>query len=312
MFQAQTVVSLSRIDELRGISRPPDGGLRIGALTTIAEVASNPVVQEKYAALAQAAAVVASPQLRNQGTIGGNLCQRPRCWYFRGDYDCARKGGDMCYALAGQNQYHCIFGGGACVVVHPSDTAPALMALEAAVRLVGPEGQPERPDREVLRPAAKDVTRETVLEPGEVLVEVLVPRPAAGTDQLVPQGAGARVVGLCDGRAWRWPSSFKPAKVETARIVLSGVAPMPWRSLNVEQAILGQKLDAKTIATPPRRRRRAPSRSLRTATRSISCAGWWRRRCSVSRLLRPRAAGTPSSPSSRYLSQPYGREGAAA
>ena len=111
VFSAERIVSLGAIDELRGIQPTSDGGLRVGALTTIAEVAASATVKERYGALALAASLVASPQLRNQGTLGGNLCQRPRCWYFRGEYHCKRKGGDTCYAIAGDDRYHAIFGG---------------------------------------------------------------------------------------------------------------------------------------------------------------------------------------------------------
>ncbi len=140
VMKADTVVSLGRIGGLRGITAGPDGGLRIGALATVAEVAAHPIVRETYVALAQAASLVGSPQLRNQGTVGGNLCQRPRCWYFRGGYDCLRKGGDACYAMDGENHYHAIFGGFGCYVVHPSDLAPALVALDGRVRIAGPKG----------------------------------------------------------------------------------------------------------------------------------------------------------------------------
>ena len=118
-----------------GIEQTGDGGLRIGALTTIAEVAENEMVRAGYPGLAQAAASVASPPLRNQGTLGGNLCQRPRCWYFRGEFRCAKKGGDLCYAVDGENRYHAILGGGPCFIVHPSDTAPMLVALDAVARI---------------------------------------------------------------------------------------------------------------------------------------------------------------------------------
>src|SRR5512140_2280923 len=138
VFTASTLVSLNGIKALKGISARPGGGLRIGALTTLSEVAANRQVSDSYPVLAQAAAAAASPQLRNQGTIGGNICQRPRCWYFRGDFHCLRKGGDKCYAINGENQYHCIFGGENCYIVHPSDTAPALVALGAKVRVAGP------------------------------------------------------------------------------------------------------------------------------------------------------------------------------
>jgi xanthine dehydrogenase YagS FAD-binding subunit len=246
VMQAQTVVSIARLADLKGISTLSDGGLRIGALTTITEIATSAVVKEKYGALAQAATVVASPQLRNQGTIGGNLCQRPRCWYFRGDYDCARKGGSMCYAVGGQNQYHCIFGGGACVIVHPSDTAPALVALDAKVKLTGPKGSRTVALDQFFVLPDKGVTRETVLEPGEILTDVLLPPPVAG------QVSGYRKVRARG--SWDFALagialavSMKAAKVEKARVVLSGVAPAPWRAAEVEKAIIGQRLDAKTV-----------------------------------------------------------------
>jgi xanthine dehydrogenase YagS FAD-binding subunit len=247
VFEARKVVSLAKIDELRGLSVAPDGELRIGALTTIAEIAAHPAVAEKFRALSQAASVVASPQLRSQGTIGGNLCQRPRCWYFRGDYHCTRKGGDMCYALGGENQYHCIFGGGACVIVHPSDTAPALIALGANVRIVGPKGARVIPLEQFYVLPEKDATRETVLEPGEVMMGVLVPPSAAGSR------SGYRKVRARG--SWDFAMAglahaitIKAGKIADARLVLSGVAPVPWRLQAVEKLLVGQKLDAKLIA----------------------------------------------------------------
>ena len=247
VFDAAKVVSLGKIDELRGITLAPDGELRLGALASIAEIAEHPAVAEKFAALAQAASVVASPQLRNQGTIGGNLCQRPRCWYFRGDYPCTRKGGEMCYAVGGENQYHCIFGGGACVIVHPSDTAPALIALDAKVRILGPKGARVIPLEQFFVLPEKDATRETVLEPGEILAGVLVPPAPAG------QASGYRKVRARG--SWDFAMAglahaitIKAGKVAAARLVLSGVAPVPWRLQAVEKLLVGQKLDAKLVA----------------------------------------------------------------
>jgi xanthine dehydrogenase YagS FAD-binding subunit len=246
VFDAQKVVGLGKLDELRGITTGADGELRIGALTTIAEIAAHPVIVEKFGALAQAASVVASPQLRNQGTLGGNLCQRPRCWYFRGDYPCTRKGGEMCYAVGGENQYHCIFGGGACVIVHPSDTAPALIALDAKVRLIGPKGARVIPLEQFFVLPEKDATRETVLEPGEMVTGVLVPPSAPG------QKSGYRKVRARG--SWDFAMAglahavtMKAGKVAGARLVLSGVAPAPWRIPAVETLITGQKLEAKLI-----------------------------------------------------------------
>jgi xanthine dehydrogenase YagS FAD-binding subunit len=114
VFEASKVVSLSSIKSLRGIKKSGHGGVLIGALTTLREVAGDSKIKKHYTALAQAASEVASPQLRNQGTLGGNLCQKPRCWYYRGDFHCLRKGGEECFAVAGENAFHCIFGGESC------------------------------------------------------------------------------------------------------------------------------------------------------------------------------------------------------
>jgi xanthine dehydrogenase YagS FAD-binding subunit len=243
----EKVVSVSRLTELRGIDATSDGGLRLGALTTIAELAAHRTVKDRYPALAQAAAVVASPQLRHQGTLGGNLCQRPRCWYFRGEYDCLRKGGDTCYAMTGENQYHAILGGQGCYIVHPSDTAPALMALDAQVRVAGPKGtRLVSMDRFFVLPET-DVTRETVLEPGEIVTEVILP-PS-------PQGARSSYRKVRARGSWDFATAglalavtMNGDRVATARVVLSGVAPIPWRSTAAEAALAGHRLDAKTIA----------------------------------------------------------------
>jgi xanthine dehydrogenase YagS FAD-binding subunit len=247
VMTAQRVVSIGTIAELKGIAATADGGLRIGALATIAEVAAHPIVKEKYAALAQAAAVVASPQLRNQGTIGGNLCQRPRCWYFRGEYHCTRKGGDTCYAIAGENHYHAIFGGGACWMVHPSDTAPALIALDAKVRIASAKGTRVVALEKFYVLPDDNVQKETVLEPGEIVTEVLLPavEPTLASSYRKVRARGAWDFAMA---GFALAMSVKAGKIERVRAVLSGVAPIPWRSLNIEQALLGKKLDAATIA----------------------------------------------------------------
>lgn len=242
------IVSITRIDELQGIKGTSDGGVRIGALTTIAEVSENPIVMERYPGLAEAASSVGSPQLRNQGTIAGNLCQKPRCWYYRGEFHCLRKGGELCYAMEGENQYHAILGyDRICAIVHPSDTAPALIAFGAAVRVVGPSGSRLVPVEGLFVLPKVDVKRETVLEPGEIITEIILPKPAEGVKSSYRK-VRAR-------RSWDFALvgtalavQFKGGKVQSARAVLSGVAPVPWRSKEVEEAITGKKLDAQTIS----------------------------------------------------------------
>jgi xanthine dehydrogenase YagS FAD-binding subunit len=240
VVSAQTLVSLSGVRELRGITARDDGGLRIGALTTLSEVAVHPRVLAGYAALAQAALSAATPQLRHQGTLGGNLCQRPRCWYFRSGFDCPRNGGSGCYAVGGENQYHALFGGSACVMVHPSDTAAPLVALDARARLVGPAGERIVPMESFFVLPEDDITRENVLHPGEIVAEVRLPPvpkelrsvyrklKARGSWDFALAGA-AVAAGVSGGR------------IAEARVVLSGVAPVPWRSKAAEEALVGAR-----------------------------------------------------------------------
>jgi xanthine dehydrogenase YagS FAD-binding subunit len=246
VLEPATVVSLSGIASLRGIHETPEG-LTIGALTPLSEVAASPLVSERFTALAEAAAQVASPQLRHQGTLGGNVCQKPRCWYYRGDFACLRKGGELCYAFTGENEFHAVAGGGPCHIVHPSDTAPALAALGAIAHVVGPGGSRAVPlDRFFVLPE-KDMRRETVLEPGEILTRLLLPKPPAGlrsTYRKVRSRAsfdfalvGAAVVLQLSGD-----------RVVRARVVFSGIAPVPWPAPAVEAALAGRRLDRDTIA----------------------------------------------------------------
>ncbi|HSK10239.1 MAG TPA: FAD binding domain-containing protein, partial [Vicinamibacterales bacterium] len=201
----------------------------------------DPLINERYTVLAQAARAVASPQLRNQGTIGGNICQKPRCWYYRGDFHCLRKGGDACFAVNGENQYHCIFGGDGCFIVHPSDTAPALTALEARVRVAGPGGSRVVPIGSFFVLPSKDVARETVLERNEIVTEILLPPAEQGlrSSYRKVRGRGAWDFALA-GVALAL--LVRGGTVERARVVLAGAAPVPWRSQAAEQALVGKGL----------------------------------------------------------------------
>ena len=204
IFEAEKLVSIGQLKALRGISQTSDGGLRIGALTTIAEIENNKTLRERYSALAQAASEVGSPQLRNQGTIGGNICQKPRCWYYRGEFHCLRKGGDTCYAYQGENQFHCIFGGDGCYIVHPSDTAPALVAFEAMVRVSGPGGSRLVPIAKFHVPPGENVQKETILKPNEIVTEILLP-PRRREGCAVPIEKCAPVdPGTLPWQVWPW------------------------------------------------------------------------------------------------------------
>jgi xanthine dehydrogenase YagS FAD-binding subunit len=247
VFTARKLVAIGALKELGGITMSADGTLRVGALATLSEIAAHPAIGTHLTALAQAAASAASPQLRNQGTLGGNLCQRPRCWYFRGDFACLRKGGDTCYAVQGENERHAIFGSSACCMVHPSDTAPALVALDARVRIAGPQGTRTIPLESFFVLPATDPTRETVLAAGEILTDVLVPPPPAGLRSLYRK---VRV-----RRSWDFALAgvalalgVTAGRVDRARVVLSGVAPVPWRGVESEKVLAGSRLDGETAA----------------------------------------------------------------
>ena len=191
---------------------------------------------------------MASPQLRNQGTLGGNLCQKPRCWYYRGEFHCLRKGGDICYALAGEHQFHAIFGHDRiCVITHPSDTSPSLAALGAKVRVAGPDGGKTIAVENLHVPPRDNVLAETILQPGEVITRIDLPRPA---DNLKSSYRKVRA-----RRSWDFALAgvalaleMDGDRVENSRVFLSGAAPIPWRSRSVENVIQGRRLDDKTIA----------------------------------------------------------------
>src|SRR5215216_7574958 len=177
------LVDITAIPELKGVKAAANG-LTIGAATTLTELIESEDVKKAFPILAQAALSVASPLIRNFGTLGGNLNQRPRCWFFRGEnFNCYKKGGDFCYAVTGDNRYHAIIGGELCYIVHPSDTATALLALNASARVAGGGGERTIPFDNYFIGPREDVLRENILKPNEVLTEIFIPTPAAGTRQ---------------------------------------------------------------------------------------------------------------------------------
>src|SRR5262245_34477940 len=177
------VVDLTTIPDLKGIKVGSDGA-HIGATTTLTDIVEHADLQKSYPLLTQATLSIASPLIRNFGTLGGNINQRPRCWFFRGkDFNCFKKGGDFCYSVNGDNRYHAIIGGESCYIVHPSDTATALLALNAQAKIVGPAGERMVPFDNYFAGPGTDILRENILKPDEILTEVFVPAPAAGTKQ---------------------------------------------------------------------------------------------------------------------------------
>lgn len=242
------VVSLAAIPGMDGVERTGDGGLRIGALTRLEPLRTLPGIREAHPALAEALDTVATPQIRNMATLGGNLCQRPRCWYFRGrSFVCRRKEGDTCFAVLGENRHHAILGGYGCFITHPSDAAPALIALGATVHLSGPEGERSLPLESFFVGPEEDILRETVLRPGELLtaVELPAPGPSARSRYVKLTQRGAWDFALASAAVWM---DMDGERCRQARICLGGVAPVPWRAKGAEAALSGRRVSERTAA----------------------------------------------------------------
>jgi len=240
------VVDLGGIEALRGV-RSREDGLELGALTTLTTVATDPAVQADYGVLAEAAAVVASPQIRNQGTLGGNLSQDTRCWYYRDGWNCYRAGGNICYAdtPTAMNREHCVLGASRCVAVNPSDTAPALVALDATfvVRRGGQER--EVPAADFFVGPAVDIERMTVLEPGDLLTAVRLPAQWAGAQSYYEKSRDRQVWDFALGSVAS-VARVQGGVVEDIRVVVNGMAPTPVRLTAVETAVRGQAVTEAT------------------------------------------------------------------
>jgi xanthine dehydrogenase YagS FAD-binding subunit len=242
------LVDLKRIPGLDEI-RETERGLHLGALTPLYRLQDHPAINRDpaWAVLAQAVRVTASPQIRHMATLGGNLLQRPRCWYWRNKLTpCLRKGGQRCFAFRGENQYHAILGGGPCYIVHPSDLAVALLALDASVILAGKNGERTLPLAEFYVLPRQDAHNETVLAVDELLIGIEVPTPAAPSVSAYAKVAehGAHGFALLSVAA---QLAFSGQEVRQARLALGGVAPVPWRAAEAEQALIGQPLTEQAI-----------------------------------------------------------------
>jgi len=223
------------------------GGVTIGALMTLDALSGHPAIGRDHAVLAEAAGSVATPQIRNVGTLGGNICQRPWCWYFRNGFPCLKNGGNTCFSATGENQFHAIFGGGPSYIVHPSDTAPALVALDATFRIVGPAGERTVPASEFFILPREDAKRENALGSDEVLASVHVPAPRPGTRSTYHK--------ILDREAWTHAVVSAAIVLEMdgevcrrGRIVLGGVAPVPWRVPEAEALLTGQRITPELAA----------------------------------------------------------------
>ena len=254
------IIDLTTIPDLKGIKSGADG-FHIGTNTTLTELIEHQDLQTQVPLLGQSAVSIASPLIRNFGTLGGNVNQRPRCWFFRGEnFACYKKGGDFCYAVTGDNRYHAIIGGELCYIVHPSDTATALLALNAQATVAGPGGQRTVKFDEYFHGPREDVLTENVLKANEVMTEVFVPQPAAGSkmawtklkDRQVYDFALVSVAAVftLDGGNWK-----------DGRITLGGVSPVPYRATVVEDALIGKDINASV---------KSAAAQLRTVTRPMS------------------------------------------
>ena len=230
------------------IAPTPDGGLKIGAAVRIVDLAENAQVQKLYPSLVAAAGEVGTPQIRNSGTVGGNINQRPRCWYFRNEeFNCFKKGGDRCFAPAGENQFHAIFGSGPTHIVHPSSLAVPAVAYGAKFRLVGPSGERIVDAAEYFTmPTMQNVKTENVLAADEVFTHIILPAPGN-----VKHGHyEVRFKASHD-----WPIAFATVvlamnggTIGSARVVMGAVAPVPWRAHAAERALAGKRIDEATAA----------------------------------------------------------------
>jgi xanthine dehydrogenase YagS FAD-binding subunit len=240
------VVDLSGVAELGGI-RPFEDGLEIGAMATLTEVVENPVIRERYNILLDAAEAAASPQIRNQGTIGGNVSQDTRCWYYRSGWGCYRAGGNICYAdtPTAINREHAILGADRCVAVNPSDTAPALIALDAKMVIRNPGGTRVVDAEEYFVGPGTDITRMTVLEPGDLLTAIRLPSPWASAQFYFEKVRDRNVwdfalVSVSSAMFTSGPT------IERVRLAVNGVAPRPLRLVGVENAVRGRPRNEET------------------------------------------------------------------
>jgi xanthine dehydrogenase YagS FAD-binding subunit len=240
LVNLKTIRGLDQIQHQRG-------HVRIGGLITLDALSRDQRIRKEYTVLAEAAEKVGTPQIRNAGTLAGNVCQRPWCWYFRNGFPCLKNGGNTCFSASGENQLHAIFGGGPSYIVHPSDTAPALVALDAQFHITGPSGERVVPASEFFQLPRVDAARENVLEKDEILSAVQLPASRPGT-----RGTYHKVL---DREAWTHAVVSAAIVVEmdhevcrSARIVLGGVAPIPWRLPKVEAMLAGQRITAELAA----------------------------------------------------------------
>ena len=239
----ERLVNLKNLDATIAAS---DGGLRIGAAVKLADLAEHAAARKLFPALTTAADDVGTPQIRHMGTVGGNIMQRPRCWYFRNEeFNCLKKGGSRCFAVEGENQYHAIFGDGPCHIVHPSSLAVPVIAYGGRFRIVGPSGAREVDAAEFFQLPNVNLYGETVLQPNEIVTHVLLPAP----------GQRSAIYEVRFKQSHDWPLATAAVNlvmdggtVKSARIVMGAVAPVPWRVPAAERLLAGKSVDEAVAA----------------------------------------------------------------
>lgn len=242
VMSPRRVVNIKGLAELKGISQAA-GGIRIGSNVTLDELASNPLVRAQFPALVQAALGVASPQMRNMGTVGGDLCQRPRCWYYRQGFGLLGMKNGSSLIPNGENRYHAIFGGGPAYFVSPSSFGPALVALDAKVKIASAQGVREVKASDFFVIPTSDTQRETAIQPGDIVIEIVIP---TGSTKNATYEVRER-----DGLDWPLAAAsvslkMNGTKVASAKVVLGHVAPTPWAAAAAEAALVGKSIDEAT------------------------------------------------------------------
>lgn len=237
------IVSPDRVVSIRSLDQTmvsADGGLRIGAATKLVDLVEHAQLRRSYPALATAAESVGTPQIRNVGTVGGNIMQRPRCWYFRNEeFNCLKKGGSRCFAVEGENQYHAIFGDGPCHIVHPSSLAVPVIAYGGRFRVAGSRGAREIDAGEFFQMPNQNLYGESVLQPDEIITHVLLPAPG--------QKSASYEVRFKQSHDWPLASAsvnlvMSGPTVKSARVVMGAVAPVPWRAQAAERVLAGKAI----------------------------------------------------------------------
>ena len=246
LVEPDVLVHLKSIRKLDQVSAKA-GEVQIGGLITLDTLSREPAIRSRYTVLAEAAESVGTPQIRNAGTLAGNVCQRPWCWYYRNGFPCFKAGGKQCFSITGENQFHAIFGGGPSFIVHPSDTAPALVALDAKFRVTNSDGERTIPAAEFFALPRVDAARENVLAKDEILTAVDLPAARPHTRSTYHK--------VLDREAWTHAVVSAAIVLEmdqqvckSARIVLGGVAPIPWRLPKVEAMLAGKPITPELAA----------------------------------------------------------------